>query len=148
MATRTIVASALIPAPPERVYAIIADYQVGHQRILPRPPFVSMLVEEGGVGAGTRIKVEIRLLGAMRSFRAIVSEPIPGRKLVESNDDGVVTSFLVDPQAAGTQSAVTISTALPVRGGLLGAFEAWLIERLLRPTYLKELAQLAEVATT
>ena len=38
-------ASALIQAPPQALYAIIADYEHGHPRILPRPPFVSLAVE-------------------------------------------------------------------------------------------------------
>ncbi len=47
MAQHTISASALVPAPAREVYAIIADYRDGHPKILPRPPFVSLEVEQG-----------------------------------------------------------------------------------------------------
>jgi hypothetical protein len=43
---------------------------------------------------------------------------------------------------------VTITTDLKVRGGVFGKMQGWLTERLLRPIYVKELAQLAAVATT
>ena len=48
-----IAVSSLIQAPAQQAYAIIADYRNGHPRILPRPYFVSLTVEQGGVGAGT-----------------------------------------------------------------------------------------------
>ena len=38
----------------ERGYSILADYREGHASILP-PQFTSMVVEQGGVGAGTVI---------------------------------------------------------------------------------------------
>ncbi len=48
----TVVASADMDAPPDRVYAIIADYHNGHPHILPKQ-FRNLTVEKGGVGAGT-----------------------------------------------------------------------------------------------
>ena len=146
MAAHQITASALIPAPPQELYAIIADYQNGHPQILPKPPFVSLDVEQGGVGAGTVIRVQMRVLGQQQTFRAVITEPEPGRVLVETNDTGYVTSFSVDPRADGQQAYVTISTDMPQRAGILGTLERWFTARLLRPVYVRELAQLAAVA--
>lgn len=139
-------ASALIDAPSQQLYAIIADYQQGHPRILPKPPFVSLAIEQGGVGAGTIIRVHMLVLGQLQMFRSVVSEPEPGRVLVETNDNGYVTTFTVEPRAAGQQSYVTIATEMTGRAGLLGTLERWFITRLLRPVYVKELEQLAAVA--
>ena len=141
-------ASAIIPARRERVYSIIANYKDGHPRIVPRQ-FSGMVVEEGGVGAGTVIRFQMRVFGMKQTFRAAISEPEPGRVLVETDLDtnGAVTTFTVDPGTAPADSRVTISTLLPVRSGLLGLFEKKLSTFLLRPIYVQELVNLARVAT-
>lgn len=146
MATRRFSASALVDAPAQVLYSIIADYQNGHPLILPRPPFVSLAVEKGGIGAGTAILVHMRVMGRLSSFRAIVSEPEPGRVLVETNDNGYISTFTVDPRAGGKQGYVTIATEITGRSGLLGALEGWFVSRMLKPVYAKEIEQLAEVA--
>ena len=46
-------ASAVVPASPDVVYKIIADYCHGHPGILPREYFRKVEVLEGGTGAGT-----------------------------------------------------------------------------------------------
>lgn len=148
MAGHQITASALISAPPQDVYTIIADYQHGHPQILPKPPFVSLDVEQGGVGAGTVIRVEMRVLGRLQTFRAVITEPELGRVLVETNDTGYVTSFTVEPRADGQQAYVTITTEMTGRAGILGALERWFTTRLLRPVYVRELGQLAAVAAS
>jgi hypothetical protein len=146
MAAHQLSASALIPAPAQDIYAIIADYRAGHLEIIPKPPFVSVEVLEGGTGAGTVIRVKLKLFGKVQTYNAIVSEPEPGRVLAETNDNGYVTSFIVEPREGGKQAYVTISTKLSGRGGILGALEHWLLNRTLRPVYIKELEQLAAVA--
>lgn len=73
-------ASARIDAPPERVYAIIADYRTGHPRILPEP-FSGLTVERGGIGAGTTIRFQMKLLGRTETYRADITEPEPGRQI-------------------------------------------------------------------
>jgi hypothetical protein len=139
--------TAEIDAPADRLYGIIADYRNGHPRILP-PAFTSLTVEAGGVGAGTRIRVGMRVLGRVMTFPAEVSEPYPGRVLVERNlgDRPSVTTFTVD-QIDTTRSRVTISTELPARAGIFGRLERLVTRRLLEPIYTAELAKLAEVAT-
>jgi hypothetical protein len=144
----TISASAVIPARRERVYSLIANYKDGHPRILPRQ-FDNLTVEQGGVGAGTVIRFQMSLLGKKQTFRAAITEPEPGRVLVETDLDtnGAVTTFVVDPGTAPADSRVTITTELPVRSGLLGQIERLLSTLLLRPIYAKELENLARVAT-
>lgn len=140
-------ASALILAPATKVYGLIADYRNGHPRILPKPYFETLTIKEGGVGAGTVIDFQMRLMGQLRNFHAVITEPQPGRVLVETDTAaGSVTTFTVEPRAAGQQAFVTITTTLPVRAGLLGKIEGWMMTQMLQPIYVKELAQLAEVA--
>jgi hypothetical protein len=146
MATHHFSASALIQAPPQGLYAIIADYHHGHPQILPKPPFVSLVVEQGGTGAGTVIRVHMRVLGQLQMFRSVVTEPEPGRVLVETNDNGYVTTFMVEPRADGQHAYVTIATEITGRAGISGALERWFVPRLLRPVYVKELGRLAAVA--
>jgi len=141
-------ASAVIPARRECVYSLIANYNDGHPRILPKQ-FTSLVVEQGGVGAGTVIRFQMSLLGRKQTFRAAITEPEPGRVLVETDLDanGAVTTFTVNPGGAPADSHVTISTELPVRGGFLGKFERTAATFLLRPIYVRELENLARVAT-
>jgi Polyketide cyclase / dehydrase and lipid transport len=141
-------ASAIIPARRERVYSLLANYHDGHARILPKQ-FSNLVVEQGGVGAGTVIRFQVSLLGRKQNVRAAITEPEPGRVLVETYLDGsgAVTTFTVDPGHAPADSHVTISTVLPVRAGLLGTMERKFSALLLRPLYLRELQNLARVAT-
>ena len=144
----TICASAIIPARRERVYSLLANYHDGHARILPKQ-FSNLVVEQGGVGAGTIIRFQVSLLGRKQNFRAAITEPEPGRVLVETHLDGSgsVTTFTVSPGYAPADSNVTISTVLPVRAGLLGIMERKLSTLLLRPVHLRGLENLARVVT-
>jgi Polyketide cyclase / dehydrase and lipid transport len=139
-------ATGVVRAAPARVYAILADYRDGHPHVLPRPPFGDLIVEEGGVGAGTVIRFDMRVLGRTRRARGVVTEPEPGRVLAETYEDGTVTTFTVEPCDEGRHARVTIATDLQTRGWLLGMIERWLVTRLLRPVYVRELALLAAFA--
>lgn len=141
-------ASAIIPARIERVYSLISNYNDGHPRILPKQ-FSSLVVEQGGVGAETIIRFQMSVFGKKQTYRAAITEPEPGRVLVETDLDanGAVTTFTVNPGSAPADSHVTISTELRVRGGFLGKIEKTLSTLLLRPIYVKELENLARVAT-
>ena len=140
-------AEAVVETPPGLAYAVIADYRDGHPRIIPRPPFVSLEVEQGGTGAGTVIRFQMRVFGRVRTFRAAITEPEPGRVLVETDlDTGTVTTFAVVPVEDGRKSRVTITTDIETRGGLLGRVERLLVTRLLQPVYRRELEQLGAVA--
>jgi hypothetical protein len=147
MATHEISASRHITAPVHKVYDLIADYRNGHPRILPRPYFVSLNVEQGGYGAGTAINFQMQLLGRVQSFHATITEPEHGRILVETDrNTGAVTTFIVDPRAGGKEAFVTIRTITNIPAGIFGKIQGWLTTQLLRPIYVKELEQLAVVA--
>ncbi|HEX8150744.1 MAG TPA: SRPBCC family protein [Pyrinomonadaceae bacterium] len=142
----TVNASARVGAAADVVYGIIADYRNGHPHILPRQYFEWLEVEQGGRGEGTVIRFQMRVLGQTRVLRAAVSEPERGRVLVETDTGGggPVTTFTVEPEGSGAK--VTISTALTSAGGLLGVAERFVLRRLLRRIYARELEQLGRVA--
>jgi polyketide cyclase/dehydrase/lipid transport protein len=136
--------SAKIESSCDRAYSIIADYHKGHPSILPKE-FHSLEVEKGGTGAGTVIRFQARVFGRNQTMRAEITEPEPGRILLETYPDtGTETSFIVEPD--GADSKVTISTKLPLRPGALGKFEGWFLKRFLRPVFKKELENLNRVA--
>lgn len=136
---------AMISAPAARIYELIADYRNGHPRILPPEYFGALTVERGGRGAGTRIRFEMKAFGKVNIASGEVSEPVPGRELRETYDDGIVTTFLVDPVDAET-TRVTIQTTWD-RPGLRGLIEKVLVPGYLRKVYVAELALLAREAT-
>lgn len=147
MAKHSLSASKLISSPAQRVYELIADYRNGHPRILPKPYFVSLDVEQGGYGAGTIINFQMQLMGRIQSFHSTITEPEPGHILVETDmNTDAVTTFTVDPRLGGQEAFVTIATTTNIPDGIVGKIQGWLTSQLLRPIYLKELDQLAAVA--
>lgn len=140
--------SAMIHATAARVYGIIADYCVHHPRIVPPEYFRKVEVEAGGVGAGTRIRVETRVLGRTQQFVHHIREPEPGRVLEEVDASGFSTTrFTVEPAEQGASSSVTIETTFRVRAGPLGAIERTVTAAMLRRIYRKELARLERYAS-
>jgi hypothetical protein len=135
-----------IAAPAAVAYAIIADYRERHQQILPKA-FSNLKATKGGIGAGTEITFDMRLLGKTRTNRSVVAEPEPGRVITERDLDGkIFTTFIVDPVAGGQECDVTIATDLGVHGGLVGMLERPFITRLLQPVFVEELQLLEKVA--
>ena len=49
-------ATKVIQAPPDKVYAVLADYNESHPAILPEHVFTGLVVEQGGMGAGTAVR--------------------------------------------------------------------------------------------
>lgn len=89
------------------------------------------------------ISVTVTLQGGARQMRMAVSEPEPGRVMVETDEaKKTVTRFTVDPSEGG--STVTIDTRLPRSGGLRGLIESLFAPRMLRAPYAKELDRVAE----
>ena len=146
MPTHKFSVSAIINSSPKAVYSIIADYREAHQKILPNPPFISLKVERGGLGAGTEMLVQMKMFGKVKSFRAVVTEPEPGKTLVETTDVGYITTFSVEPKNDGKNSLVTFTTELVLNSGLLKKIEFWMTSKLLRTVYRKELENLAEAS--
>src|SRR5437016_5383398 len=131
MASYSVSGSLRIAAPADRIYGILSDYHRGHPTILPKQ-FSNLRVESGsGIGAGTTIRFEVTVMGKTDRYKAIVSEPEPGRVLVEKNvePNDSVTTFVVDPEDGGRAATVTIRTELNARPGLMGAIDKFLIKR-------------------
>lgn len=138
-------ASGLVPAPAPIVYGILADYRAEHPRIVPKPYFRTVEVERGGVGEGTVVRVEMRVLGSTRRFRHAISEPQPGRVLVETDMEGwTVTTFTVEP--VDGQTRLTLSTLFRSRGGVLATLERWMVKSLMEKMYREEIALIARRA--
>jgi len=125
------------------VYAILVDYHDAHPRILPNPPFVGLEVERGGTGTGTIFLLRMKAMGRTQTLRGTVTEPEPGRTVVETYDSGIVTTFVVEPRDEGRSCSVTITTVPSVRTGVAGAIARWLTTQLLRPALTRELANVA-----
>ena len=137
-------ASGRVDAPPAQVYAVIADYRRHHPNIVPPEYFGRLDVLEGGVGAGTRTRVEMHVLGKSRVFEQFVTEPEPGRVIMETNLDGSgLTTFTVEAAGAG-ESHVTIATDIAQQPGFMGFLERLSASILLPRIYTRELARLAE----
>jgi hypothetical protein len=138
-------ASAAIAAPAVVVYELIADYRHGHPAIIPPRYFEDLQVLEGGRGAGTRIRFVVKAFGSRQPARARITEPDPGRVLVETDETGkVVTTFTVDPQPDG-RTRVTIASEYRATG-LRGLVETLLVPGYLRKVYVAELNLLARHA--
>lgn len=141
-------AAAILNARPEDVYATIADYRQGHPRILPKE-FCDLQVEQGGYGAGTTIRFKSRILGVEDSLYQRVSEPEPGRVLVEQDIETIQnrsTTFTVTPLEGGQKSHVEISTTMNASPGFRGLVEHITVPSLLSPVFRKELKLLEGVA--
>jgi hypothetical protein len=143
-------ASLLIDAAPEAVYTVLRDYHVGHPAIVPKPYFEKVVIVEGsGTGAGTVIDVTMNVMGQKIVYRETVSEPEPGRVLVEADEKaGVTSTFTVDPVDGGQRSKVTIASDWRRSPGFKGFIEALMNPSIGRRIFVKELAQLAEYMKT
>lgn len=139
----------ILAARPEDVYATIADYHQGHPSILPKENLYDLRVEQGGYGAGTIIRFKARILGVEQTFHHRVSEPEPGRVLVEQDiEEGqnITTTFTVTPLEGGKKSQVEIKTTMKASPGFKGLVERLLIPGANPPIYRKELKLLESVA--
>lgn len=144
MSTIRIQESRVVDAKAEAIYAVLADYRVGHPAILPKPYFTSMIVEKGGIGTGTEISGRIKVLGVEQVFRGVISEPEPGRILVEADPQaGTTTTFTLEPLSDSSQTRVTITTEMKASPGFKGLMERLMTPAIMRRIYREELQNLA-----
>jgi hypothetical protein len=138
-------AERVINAPADIVYRCLADYTHHHRPggFLP-PAFSNQQILSGGVGQGTVIRLRVSLAGRTSTMTARISEPEPGRVLVEDSQS-VQTTFTVQPEA--DQSRVRFDTVLRA-GGLEGLLNKVFAARLLHPLYADELERLERYAQT
>jgi len=135
--------SRIVQAPTEPIYRIIADYRKEHPRILPDKYFTYLEVEQGGYGAGTIINFSMRILGRTQTFRSLITEPEPGRWLVETDTkSGMATTFQVVPTNNASLTEVIISTELKSRSWLEGQIAKFILKKI----YRQELDLLADLA--
>lgn len=135
--------SAVIAAPADEIYAVFADYVDAHQRILPRPYFSDMIIEEGGQGAGTVFRTSVTVMGITNEFRMKVSEPVAGRSLRETDiASGLTTTFDLEPVADGRHTRVTIGTIWQSKRGVAGWLERLTTPAIMRSIYRKEFRNL------
>jgi hypothetical protein len=88
-------------------------------------------------------------LGIEQAFYHRVSEPEPGRVLVEQDIDSVqniITTFVVDPLENGQKAHVEISTTMNASVGLTGVVERIVVPLINSRLYRKELQLLEGVA--
>ena len=131
--------SQVIQARAADVYNVIADYEVGHQAILPRPPFDEMIIKKGSFGAGTEIVLHMSGMGLKYTYHQRVSEPEPGRIILETEiNTGQWTQFTVDPIDANT-SRVTIKSYMPMKNTVRGFIESLTFPLSVPPVFKKEL---------
>ena len=137
-------AERVIDAPADKVYSYLADMHA-HQHFLP-PAFSDFQVEEGGVGEGTVTRFKVTAGGRTRDYHMRISEPEPGRTLVEKDiESSLVNTFNVQPQ--GDKSLVRIATSWDGAAGIGGFFERAFAPRALNRLYLDELSRLNAYAT-
>ena len=142
-------AEAILSAQPKAIYDAIADYEHGHPNIVPPENFFDMRVEQGGYGAGTIIRFKVKALGVVTELHGRISEPEPGRVLVEeyiNSPQNMVTTFTVIPLEDNQRARVIISTVMNPRSGLTGLVERILIPRINGYIYRKELRRLEAFA--
>ena len=136
--------SAIIEAEPALIYAIFVDFEEAHIAILPKPYFEKIVLKEGGLGAGTIYDLHMNIFGAKSQAEMHVSEPNPGRTLLEESQDGrVKTTIEVIPINGSTASHVTIQSDFAQSPGLGGFMEKIFIPFIIRHIYKKELQNLA-----
>jgi Polyketide cyclase / dehydrase and lipid transport len=132
-----------IDAPAEVIYHLLADYREHHrpEGFLP-PAFSDQEILSGGVGAGTELRYTLTTGGRPREITSRISEPVPGRVLVETAE-GVETTFTVEPSGTGTR--VRFDTVLD-EAGIQGLMARLFAARLLAPVYEDELDRLEAMA--
>ncbi len=131
--------SQIINAAPVVVYGILTDYAGAHNAILPRPPFGDIHVTRGGHGAGTELDVTLEMFGKQFPFHLVVTEPEPGRVLMEADAQAeVVTRFIVEPAGEG-KTHLTISSENPSSAGFKGWLESQITSMITRRIYRREM---------
>lgn len=133
-----------VRAPADDVYRYIADMREHHPNFLPSA-FSEFEVKAGGAGAGTVVSFRVSAGRRSRVYEMEVSEPDPGRVLMESDrSSSLVTTFSVLPD--GGDSKVSIATEWDGAGGIGGIFERLFAPKVMQGIYREELERLDSYA--
>ncbi|MEL7433393.1 MAG: SRPBCC family protein [Chloroflexota bacterium] len=130
--------SIIVSASPQEVYHLLADYEVGHPSILPKPYFADLRVVEGGYGLGTVVDVDMNVFGVERTLNMKITEAIAGELLTEEDTTGTVTHFLFEPVAQGCK--LTIDTTMLFPRTIAGFIERYSTPMITAMIFRKELA--------
>lgn len=141
MGTIRVEAEGTVAAPADAVYGYLAGYRAHRPQFLP-DAFSDWTVEEGGTGAGTVAGYTVTAGGRSRPYRVAVSEPQPGRVLMESDTgSSLVTTYTVEPATPGS-SRVQVVTTWQGASGVGGFFEKRFAPMALRRIYAEALVKL------
>jgi uncharacterized protein YndB with AHSA1/START domain len=112
-----------IPASPETVFTVLADYNEKRPLIL-TPNFMDYKVESGGQGSGTLVSYRFRAANRERAYRIRVDEVVKGKELMERDrNSSLVTTWTVSPRDDGRQTHVQVTTQWESGSGVGGFFE-------------------------
>lgn len=129
--------SIVISARPQEVYHLLADYELGHPSILPKPYFADLRVIEGGYGLGTVVEVDMNVFGVERTLNMRITEAVEGELLTEEDTTGTVTHFLFEPVAQGCK--LTIDTTMSFPRTITGFIERYSTPMITAMIFRKEL---------
>lgn len=144
MAQVHMITTRLVSAKPEDVYDLLADYR-RRPSLLTRN-FTDCRVEEGGRGAGTRFHYQLHAGRRVRDCDVEVSEPAPGRELVEQDRNSSLRTRWTVESTRGDRSRVQVETTWSGAGGVAGFFERAFAPLGLRRIYDQVLDRVAREA--
>lgn len=134
----------VVPASPETVYALLADYRVERPKLL-TPNFLDYTVEQGGKGGGTVVSYRLHSANRERLYRMHIDEPVKGEVLTErDSNSSLVTTWTLFPVRGGALTRVRITTEWQGHGGVGGFFEKTFAPMGLRSIYGKMLDALVQ----
>lgn len=82
----------------------------------------------------------MRAFGKTQTAQAMITEPEPGRVLVETiAEPAIITTFTVSPNGDGEQAETTIATKMNAPQGWLAPLERFMTKRFLQRVYRQEL---------
>jgi hypothetical protein len=91
----------------------------------------------------------MEVMGVKKTYHMTVTEPEPGRLLVETDHNtGERTHFIIEPLADGRQTRVTLDSKFNVSSGFAGSIERLITPPITRRIYKKELANVATYLQT
>lgn len=149
----TVHETAIIEAPAELAYTVIADYNQHHGNIIPPQFFGGMKVLKGtGIGSGTRIACTFTVLGQSETLLLDVTEhsmPDGGRMIQEIDSKARnITQFIVE-HINSTSCRVTLRTDVLRQPGLVaGTIDEFITGRIMSHMYREELKQLNKYVKT
>jgi hypothetical protein len=135
-----------VAAPPQHVFACIADFATRRPRWLP-PNYSDLTVEHGGSGDGTLVRYRLKVGPRERLYHMQIREPEPGQTVLEEDTESSMRiRWSVTPR--GAESHVTVTGQWQGAGGIGGFMERMFAPGGFRHMLDDALARLAQYATS